>query len=106
MTYTRAEKDENSRYPHITEEECVTRAAHQDAALQSDGHWKEQLKRSHYFPTPEDSPVNFSYRVGSTTYAVPYHVVGPMTWEYPYHSGQAQEDLFDRLVPASLFGRR
>ncbi len=27
-----------------------------------------------------------------------------MAWEYPYHSGQAQEDLPDRLVPASLYG--
>ncbi len=27
-----------------------------------------------------------------------------MTWEYPYHSGQAQEDLSDCLVPASLYG--
>ncbi len=27
-----------------------------------------------------------------------------MAWEYPYHSGQAQEDLSDRLVPASLYG--
>ncbi len=27
-----------------------------------------------------------------------------MTWEYPYHSGQALEDLSDRLVPASLYG--
>ncbi len=27
-----------------------------------------------------------------------------MTWEYPYHSGQAQEDLADRLIPASLYG--
>ena len=51
-----------------------------------------------------DSPVNFSYRVGPATYAVPYHIVSPMTWEYPYHSGQAQEDLPDRLVPASLYG--
>ncbi len=48
--------------------------------------------------------MNFSYRVGPATYAVPYHVVGPMTWEYPCHSGQAQEDLPDRLVPASLYG--
>ncbi len=47
--------------------------------------------------------MNFSYRVKTTTYAVPYHVVGPMAWEYPYHSGQAQEDLPDRLVPASLY---
>ncbi len=27
-----------------------------------------------------------------------------MAWEYPYHSGQAQEDLSDQLVPASLYG--
>ncbi len=44
------------------------------------------------------------YRVGRSTYTVPYHIVGPMAWEYPYHSGQAQEDLPDRLVPASLYG--
>ncbi len=25
-------------------------------------------------------------------------------WEYPYNSDQAQEDLSDRLVPASLYG--
>ena len=106
VTYPHAEKDENGRYPHIVEEERVTRAVHQDTAPESDGHWKEQLKRSQYFPTPENGLVNFSYRVGSTIYAVPYHVVGPMMWEYPYHSGQAQEDLSDRLVPASLYGLR
>ncbi len=27
-----------------------------------------------------------------------------MTWEYPYHSGQAQEDLPDQLVLAGLNG--
>ena len=26
-----------------------------------------------------------------------------MSWEYPYHSGQVQEDLPDRLVPASQY---
>ncbi len=104
VTYDRAEKSDKGKYPHITEEERVARAVQQDTALRSDDHWKEQLKRSHYFPTPEDSPVNFSYRVASSTYVVPFHVVGPMTWEYPYHSGQAQEDLSDHLIPASLYG--
>ncbi len=27
-----------------------------------------------------------------------------MTWEYPYHNWQAQENLADRLIPASLYG--
>ena len=31
-------------------------------------------------------------------------MVGPISWEYPYHSGQAQQHLPDRLVPASLYG--
>ncbi len=104
VTYDHAAKSDKGKYPHITEEERIARAAQQDTALQSDDHWKEQLKWSHYFPAPEDSPANFSYRVASSTYAVPYHVVGPMTWEYHYHSGQAQEDLSDHLVPASLYG--
>ncbi len=67
-------------------------------------YWKEQLAQSHYLPTPEHSLVNFSYLVGRSTYAVPYHMVTLMSWEYPYHSGQAQEDLTDQLVPASLHG--
>ena len=104
VTYDRAAKSDKGKYPHITEEERVKHAAHQDTTLQGDGYWREELKRTHYFPISGDSPVNFSYRVGPSTYAVPYHVMGPMTWEYPYHSGQAQEDLSDRLVPASLYG--
>ncbi len=104
VTYDHEEKNDKGKYPHITEEERVMRTAQQDTTLQSDDHWKEELKRNHYFPAPEDSLVNFSYRAASSTYAVPYHVVGPMTWEYPYHIGQAQEDLSDHLVPASLYG--
>ncbi len=104
VTYSRAEKNEKGKYPHITEEERLEYATHQDTALQSDSYWKEQMAQHHYFPAPKDSPVNFSYQVGPAIYAVPYHVVGPMAWKCPYHSGQAQEDLPDRLVPASLYG--
>ncbi len=93
VTYSRAEKDEKVRSPYITEQECLERTKHQDTACKGDAYWKDQLAQYHYLPTPEDSPVNFSYRVRTSTYAVPYHVVGPMSWEYPYHSGQAQEDL-------------
>ncbi len=104
ITYSRAAKDEKGKYPQITEQEHLASAERQDTDCKSDAYWIDQLAQHHYFPTPEQSPVNFSYRVKKTTYAVPYHVVGPMAWEYPYHSGQAQEDLSDRLVPASLYG--
>ncbi len=104
VTYDHAAKNDKGHYPRITEEERATHTERQNTALQSDEYWKDELKACHYFPTPEDSPVNFSYRVDSATYVVPYHVVGPMTWEYLYHSGKAQEDLADRLIPASLYG--
>ncbi len=50
VTYDHAAKSDKGHYPHITEEECATCAARQNTALQSDEHWKEELKRSHYFP--------------------------------------------------------
>ncbi len=103
-TYTHSEKDEKGRCPHITEQEHLARAERQDMACKGDAYWKEHLAQHHYLPTPEHSLVNFSYRVRMITYALPYHLVGPMAWEYPYHSGQAQEDLSDRFVPASLYG--
>ncbi len=101
---SRSYQNEKDKYPHITEEERLARAAHQETACKGDDYRKDQLARYHYFPTPEDSPVNFSYQVGPATYAVPYCIVGPMAWEYPYHNGQAQEDLPDQLVAASLYG--
>ncbi len=95
VTYSCAEKNEKGKYPHITKQERLARAEHQDTACKGDAYWGDQLAQYHYFPIPEDSPINFSYQVRATTYAVPYHVVGPMAWEYPYHSRQAQEDLPD-----------
>ncbi len=104
VIYDRPAKNDKGHYPRITEEERVECTKQQNAALQSDEYWKGEMAACHYFPTSKDSPVNFSYRVGQSTYTIPYHVVGPMTWEYPYHSGQAQEDLADLLIPASLYG--
>ncbi len=104
VIYDRPPKSDKGHYPRISEEERVKRAKQQNTALQSDAYWENELAASHYLPTAEDSLVNFSYRVNSDIYVVSYHVVGPMTWEYPYHSGQAQEDLTGRLIPASLYG--
>ncbi len=69
------------------EQERLDCTQHQETACDGDAYWKEQLAQSHYLSTPDHSPVNFSYLVGRSTYVVPYHVVGPMSWEYPYHSG-------------------
>ncbi len=40
VTYDGAEKNEKGKYPHITDEERVAHAAHQDTALRGDGHWE------------------------------------------------------------------
>ncbi len=79
VTYDRATKNDKGHYPHITEEERVAHAERQNTALQRDVYWENELRASHYFPVVDDSPVNYSYRVRSTTYAVPYHVMGPLT---------------------------
>ncbi len=83
------------KYPHITEQEHLEFAAHQDEECSGDKYWEKALDETKYLPTPKVSLVNFSYRDEGSTLSVPYHVVGPMAWEYPYHRGQAQEDLSD-----------
>ncbi len=95
VVYPRAKRDAKGKCSPITEQERLERAARQDTECAGDKYWEKQLKESKYLPAPDTSPVNFSYQDERFTYMVPYHVVGPMAWEYPYHSGQAQEDLLD-----------
>ncbi len=52
ITYSRSEKDEKGKYPHIMEQERIARAEHQDTACKSDAYWKDHLGQYHYFPTP------------------------------------------------------
>ncbi len=104
VTYPHTKKDAAGKYPCITEQEHLQHTARQDEECAGDENLEEELKKCKYLPTPETSPVNFSYRDEGFTLVVPYHVVGPMAWEYPYHSDQAQQDLSDQLVPASLYG--
>ncbi len=104
VTYPHAQRDEVGKCPTITEQERLMCQVRQDMECSGDKYWKKMLQNSQFFPTPETSPIHFSYQDGGSMLAVPYHVVGPMAWEYPYHSGQAQEDLPDQLVPASLYG--
>ncbi len=90
------------KYPAITEQDRLAHKHEEDTIWSKYVYWK--LDKSYCLLTPEASPVNFSYGVKGTTLAVTYHVVGPLTWKYPYHNGQVQENLPDRLVPASLYG--
>ena len=62
------------------------------------------MQRALYFPAERDTPVNFAVETATGKMAIPYRVVAPMAWEYPYTFGQAQESLQDRLVTASLYG--
>ncbi len=41
ITYPRSAKDEKGKYPHVTEEECLERAEHQDTDLRRDAYWKD-----------------------------------------------------------------
>ncbi len=104
VAYPHARKSGEGKYPAITDQERLARKHQQDTQWSKDAYWKAELKKNYYLPGPDASPVNFSYQLKGSTLAVPYHVVGPMAWEYPYHNGQVQEDLPDRLVPASLYG--
>ncbi len=71
---------------------------------EQDSFWTDQVTWSLYFTTPMGIPVNFMGEGYNGTMAVPYHVVAPMAWEYPYAFGQAQESVLDRLMMASLYG--
>ncbi len=62
------------------------------------------MQRALYFPAELDTSVNFAVETTSGKMVIPYRVVAPMAWEYPYAFGQAQESLQDRLVTASLYG--
>ncbi len=56
-------------------------------------------------PTDHSSPVHFcDPRQSEVIRALPYHVVAPMSYEYPYWAGQAQETVSSRLLMASHYG--
>ncbi len=56
-------------------------------------------------PTEQSSPVHFcDPRQAEVIRALPYHVVAPMSYEYPYWAGQAQETISSRLLMASHYG--
>ncbi len=56
-------------------------------------------------PTDHSSPVHFcDPRQSEVIRALPYHVVAPMSYEYPYWAGQAQETISSHLLMASHYG--
>ncbi len=83
--------------------ELIHRDQRQKDLFADDAFWQNEIRSSLYVPGPEDTAINFAYRLGpGRTMAIPYRVAAPMAWEYPYAYGQLQESLTDRLVTASL----
>ncbi len=95
----------NDKLPPINSAELIARDQAQTEGVKNDEFWQDQIYRSQYVPGPYDTPVNFAVRMAlGRVMAIPYRVIAPMAWEYPYAYGQLQESITDRLVPASLYG--
>ncbi len=89
----------------ITPMELIARDQRQKDLFAADSFWQDEIRSSLYVPGPEDTLINFAYRLGpGQTMAIPYRVAAPMAWEYPYVHDQLQESITDRLVTASLYG--
>ena len=95
----------NDKLPPINSAELIARDQVQTEGVKNDQFWQDEIYHAQYVPGPGDTPVNFAVRMGlGRVMAIPYRVVAPMAWEYPYAYGQLQESITDRLVPASLYG--
>ncbi len=88
--------------PPFAEGECQQCMQEQMSWLKRNNNWKGKINTYHCLSHPAVSVVHFAHHVGSETWAVPYHVVEPMAWEYPYQGDQVQEGVEDRLVMAGL----
>ncbi len=97
-------KNEEGKYPPISEAEHLDRQTERDSRLKGDEFWKAELDRRYCLSTPKAWLVHFGHQVKSVVLAVPYHVVRRMAWEYPYQNGQARDYLPNRLAMASLYG--
>ncbi len=95
----------NEKLELIKPAELLARDQAQKEGVNNDQFWQDEISNTQYVPGPDDTPVNFAVRSGlGQVMAIPYRVVAPMAWEYPYAYGQLQESITDRLVPASLYG--
>ncbi len=95
----------NEKLELIGSAELLARDQAQQEGVKNDQFWQDVIYSTQYVPGPDDTPVNFAVRTGlGRIMAIPYRVVAPMAWEYPYANGQLQESITDRLVPASLYG--
>ena len=102
--FDKGERGKDGGFKPITAEEARAREARQRQTLAEDEYWQDQVRWSLYQPGPTESPVNFVGQGYMGVMAIPYHVLAPMAWEYPYAFGQAQESVLDRLMMASLYG--
>ncbi len=104
--HEKAKRKGHKELDPVSQAELDARAKEYRESLANDSFWAEQIDRALYLPGEADTTVNFAAETDSRMKAIPYRVVAPMAWEYPYAFGQAQEPLQDRLVTASLYGIR
>ena len=104
--HEKAKRKGHEELDPVSQAELDARAKENRESLANDSFWPEQMDRALYLPGEADTTVNFAEETDSGMKAIPYQVVAPMAWEYPYAFGQAQEPLQDRLVTASLYGIR
>ncbi len=101
----RLKPDSEGRYPSLSRQELKQRDSAQREVLQRDKDWSQEMDKYACHPTEHSSPVHFcDPRQAEVIRALPYHVVAPMSYEYPYWAGQAQETISSRLLMASHYG--
>ncbi len=104
LKWARATPDNEGRYPTISEQELKQRDSAQRKVLRHDPNWVKEMDRYVCNPTDQSSPVHFcDPRQSEVSRALPYHGVAPMSYEYPYWAGQAQETISSRLLMASHY---
>ncbi len=104
--HAKAKREGHEELDPVAQATLDERAQENREALARDSFWAAEMERASYLPGETDTTVNFAVETDDGKKAIPYRVAAPMTWEYPYAFGQAQEPLQDRLVTASLYGMR
>ncbi len=105
IKWARATPDSEGQYPAISKQETKQRDNAQREVLRRNQFWAKEMDRYVCNPTDQSSPIHFcDPRHSEVSQALPYHVVAPMSYEYPYWAGQAQKTVMSCLLIANHYG--